>query len=271
MPALQIVVICENSLLRLRGLDVEVHKKTIAAWIVFLDMLSMATILIFINTLIMMQQDFANQFDEETVEMRDFTVRSNQLPESFRQYEDEVSMKFAIWQQIQQKIKDAKESGVCEETIDPTIVEINLGINSFDVLNELKRIDDACAEIELLNIRLKKSTDRSKANQLKYLIAKQRSILLEKVESFKKKCPGDSLMKNIQTRVQSESKSSGAPSISGDGSLEKPAATSQAFHQIMNVHITFLSMETRDLVLEKLLTHDARLPSKLRKFYQEKE
>ena len=150
----------------------EVHKKTIAAWIVFLDMLSMATILIFINTLIMMQQDFADQFDEETVEMRDFTVRSNQLPESFRQYEDEVSMKFAIWQQIQQKIKDAKESGVCEENIDPTIVEINLGINSFDVLNELKRIDNACAEIELLNIRMKKSADRSKANTLKYLIAK---------------------------------------------------------------------------------------------------
>lgn len=92
--------------------------------------------------------------------------------------------------------------------------------------------------------------------------------MLEKVESFKKKCPGDSLMKNIQTRVESKSSGGGGPSISGDGSLEKPAATtSQAFHQIMNVHITFLSMETRDLVLEKLLTHDARLPSKLRTFY----
>ena len=217
-------------MLRLRGLDVEVHKKTIAAWIVFLDMLSMAAILIFINTLILMQQDFANQFDEETVEMRDFTVRSKKLPESFRQYEDEVSIKFAIWQQIQQKIKDAKESGVCEESIDPTIVEINLGINSFDVLNELKRIDDACAEIELLNIRLKKSTDRTTANKLKYSIARQRSLLHEKVESFKRKCPEDSLMKNLQNKVQSESKSSGHPSISGDGSLDKPAVRSEAFH-----------------------------------------
>ena len=77
-----------------------------------------------------MQQDFANQFDEETVEMRDFTMRSNQLPESFCQYEDELSIKFAIWQQIQQKIKESKELGVCKEIIEPTIVEINFCINS---------------------------------------------------------------------------------------------------------------------------------------------
>jgi len=37
--------------------------------------------------------------------MRDFAVMvDGQLPSSFKQYKDEISMKFAIWDQIQQKL-----------------------------------------------------------------------------------------------------------------------------------------------------------------------
>ena len=56
-----------------------------------------------------MQQDFAYRFDEETVEMRDFTIKSrnydkyNCLPPYFKKYTDEISLKVAIWNQIQTK------------------------------------------------------------------------------------------------------------------------------------------------------------------------
>ena len=48
-----------------------------------------------------MQTDFANEYDNRIVEMRDFTVKTSELPADFSQYEDEVSMKFALWDLIQ--------------------------------------------------------------------------------------------------------------------------------------------------------------------------
>jgi len=98
----------------------------------------MLTILIFVNLLIILQEEFADQYDDETVEMRDFTVRTNFLPESFKQYTDATHMKFAIWQQIQTKIKDCKAANLLPHDLDSTIVELNFGIKNFDVLNELK-------------------------------------------------------------------------------------------------------------------------------------
>ena len=67
---------------------------------VFCDILSMLVILIFVYTLVILIDDFAIQFDSETVEMRDFTVEINNLPMTFGVHKDEVSMKFAIWAQI---------------------------------------------------------------------------------------------------------------------------------------------------------------------------
>ena len=40
--------------------------------------------------------------------MRDFTIRIIELPKEFAQNKDELSMKFAIWNLIQEKIEDLK-------------------------------------------------------------------------------------------------------------------------------------------------------------------
>ena len=58
--------------------------------------------------------------------MRDFTLKIDKLPDSFRQHKDPLSLKFAIWKQIQGKIEVAKRAGKCSDDIDPSIVEINL-------------------------------------------------------------------------------------------------------------------------------------------------
>lgn len=83
-----VIVECENEFVKFRHTDIAMKKKTVAYILVLIDILSMFSVLIFINFLILMQQEFAQQFDEDTVEMRDFTVRSNSLPPEFRQYKD---------------------------------------------------------------------------------------------------------------------------------------------------------------------------------------
>ena len=51
-----------------------------------------------------MQKNFAKQFDMQTVEMRDFTVRMEKLPPFFKDFDDEIQLKFEIWMQIQDRI-----------------------------------------------------------------------------------------------------------------------------------------------------------------------
>lgn len=95
-----LVYLCETVDIKLAGTDILVSKSKIAIAIVFIDILSMAIILVFVNLLILMQEDFAHWFDVSTVEMRDFSVNTYGLPGSFSHYNDEVSVKFAIWEQI---------------------------------------------------------------------------------------------------------------------------------------------------------------------------
>lgn len=132
------------------------NRSYVAYFLVITDIVSMSFVLVFVNVLILMQTDFANEYDNRIVEMRDFSVKTSELPESFSEFEDEVSMKFALWDLIQQRIKDAKEAGLCDPNLDSTIVEINFGIKSDTVLNKLKNIDSICDEVELLNIHLNK-------------------------------------------------------------------------------------------------------------------
>lgn len=65
--------------------------------IVVIDLVSLLLILAFINVITHMQTDFAKQFDVETVEMRDFSVKTNTLPAYFSKCKDEVQLKFEIW------------------------------------------------------------------------------------------------------------------------------------------------------------------------------
>ena len=42
--------------------------------------------------------------------MKDFTIRTDYLPKIYSKYEDEISMKFAIWKLVQEKIADLKNA-----------------------------------------------------------------------------------------------------------------------------------------------------------------
>jgi len=53
-----------------------------------------------LNVIAYMQKDYIEEYDKTTVEVRDFTLVINELPESFKQYKDELSLKFALWAQI---------------------------------------------------------------------------------------------------------------------------------------------------------------------------
>lgn len=65
----------------------------------------MMSFVIFSQVLRIMQKFYSEEFDQETVCVKHFTVVINQLPDSFRQYKDELAIKAALWNQITTKIK----------------------------------------------------------------------------------------------------------------------------------------------------------------------
>ena len=80
-----------------------------------------------------MQKDFVRQYEQDTIELRDFTLVIDKLPESFKQYKDPMSLKFALWSQIQHKIEVCKKEGKCNSNLDPSIVEINIQQSDVDI------------------------------------------------------------------------------------------------------------------------------------------
>ena len=81
------------------------------------------------------------------------------MPEEIDQFKDEISIKFAIWKLIQDRFTDAKQIGMCDKSLDSTIVDINFGMQSFDIIMRLNKMNDLCSEIELQNINLKQSKE----------------------------------------------------------------------------------------------------------------
>ena len=49
------------------------------------------------NLIRLMQRDFVNAYDIQTVEARDFTVEVSGLSMDFRQLYTEVDLKFGVW------------------------------------------------------------------------------------------------------------------------------------------------------------------------------
>ena len=86
--------------------------------------------------------------------MRDFTViTEHPLPESFKKYKNYISLKYAIWSQIQEKLEDVKTHKLCPPDVDTTVAEINLGLISYNDLNKLKEINQLNQYIEYFNIK----------------------------------------------------------------------------------------------------------------------
>jgi len=74
-PDFIIISVCEINEITLAGTDTHIQKEFIAVIVVILDVFSLLVVQIFLNLLIIMQKNFAKQFDMQTVEMKDFTVR----------------------------------------------------------------------------------------------------------------------------------------------------------------------------------------------------
>ena len=50
-------------------------------------------------------------------------------------------MKFGIWQYVTNMIREANDKNHELENVDDTIVAINFGLKSFDVLNDLLKLE----------------------------------------------------------------------------------------------------------------------------------
>lgn len=159
------LTLCQNEFIEIFGIKLE---KSIAAMIItFLDIINMLIFLIFLNLLKNMQKSYVKFFDKETVEMKDFAVRIDKLPETFKQYKNEYKMKEGIWRQIVKKIRDAKKAKLCPEDLDESIVDISFGLRNFDVLNDLVEIEKMNKEMEKLNIKYYRNPSKSLENQIR--------------------------------------------------------------------------------------------------------
>ena len=79
-------------------------KRQIATLVACFDILTISIFMFTTMVLHHLQISFAEAYDSQTVESRDFTVKIKKLPNSFQQYSNENSLKFALWNEIQDAI-----------------------------------------------------------------------------------------------------------------------------------------------------------------------
>jgi hypothetical protein len=99
-PMLYLVAHCDDSAFAIRDTEISLTKSQLSIALVVSDILLMSALMIGLNVIAYMQKDYIEEYDKTTVEVRDFTLVINKLPESFKQYKDELSLKFALWAQI---------------------------------------------------------------------------------------------------------------------------------------------------------------------------
>lgn len=126
-------------------------------------------------------------------------------------------------------------------------MEINFGYKNYKLLSKLVRINELCEEIKLQNIFLSKAES-----------ACERKVITLKIEFLEKR------LRRAFGSVEH---------LQNCTSLVKALIDTKIsiINQISCVYVTFLAMETRDLVLEKLLRFDSHTPQKLRFYYLSKQ
>lgn len=110
-----------------------------------------------------MQKDYAQEYGKDIVEVRDFTLIIEKLPQSFAQYKDVLSLKFAIWDQIQKKVEACKQQGLCDEQIDTSIVDINIQTSDISFHQKQNEIRQTVQRIEVNYVRILNQMDNSAA------------------------------------------------------------------------------------------------------------
>ena len=101
-PEFFVITNCKNIEINLWGTDKKMSKDKVAYIVTTIDFVSVVIFLVFINILQMIQKDFVKEFDQETIEIRDFTVKLDALPESFKKEKPDLQIyRFLLWKQIQ--------------------------------------------------------------------------------------------------------------------------------------------------------------------------
>ena len=139
-PILYIVAQCDNSALEVKSLNSKFEKESMSHLAVITDILILIVMITFYNVIRYNQKDYCKHFDDVTIEAKDFTLQIHQLPLTFAQYKDELSIKYAIWNQIQQKINFYKENKMCFEELDSTIIDIHFAMRDIELLERQRKI-----------------------------------------------------------------------------------------------------------------------------------
>jgi len=174
------------------------------------------------------------------------------LPETFRQCANESALKFSLWQELQDAIKLAKALRICPAKLDPAIININVTMNRNELLNHSMELNKLCDEIELLYIRLDdldggtKAQRKRLADKITYLTEDLGELMIEHKKTEKK-----------HKLLMGRGEENGDVSLS-DASEDaenrwnalgrKQKNKNRFFDGIHAVYITFLSMQTKDLV-----------------------
>lgn len=99
---------CKQEKFLVKFTNIELTTEQLALSLTVSDIIILSALILGYNMIYYMQKDYSEQYDNQVIEARDFTLVIDQLPDSFAQHKDELSLKFAIWQMIQQKISLCK-------------------------------------------------------------------------------------------------------------------------------------------------------------------
>ena len=152
-----------------------------------------------------MMKDFASKYDLQTVEARDFTVVINKLPDGYKEYTNENTLKFGVWMELQDSIKLAKQLRICPFDMDPTIININVVMKNQKVNDHAMILNEKCEEIELLYTKMEKLRGESR-HYFREKINDETETLMKILDKhFVKKKNEIKLMQSDQLKDQDES------------------------------------------------------------------
>lgn len=247
-PMLYLVAHCDDSAFTIRDTEISLTKSQLSTALVVSDILLMSTLIIGLNVIAFMQKDYIEEYDKTTVEVRDFTLVINKLPESFKQYKDELSLKFALWAQIQQRIQECKDQQLCSEEIDPTIVEINLGETDIELLEKQREMGKLISQIEENHIKIQKLEEQAGGNRFKKNeeLSKAKIAALEQVKKLKDQVEVMKLRFRHELGLQDEVQVDEEEKDIDEIKVKWRAAS--FVNGVKNVYVTFASMQTKNLV-----------------------
>ena len=105
-------------------LNYELTDSNIAFILTCFDITSIIVSVVFYRLIIFMQNDFSTNYDNQTIEARDFCLKIHKLPPKYKQLHTEHSLQFAIWDEIQKAFDYAIQTGIVNTSFDRSILSI---------------------------------------------------------------------------------------------------------------------------------------------------